>query len=98
MTVSGHDATFISGGKMLLPQPKKDGTTPLEWRQYAQVQLTPRGAERWQNISRFNSKYPPSITGDSVQVGKESYPGLTTIVAATSSEFNEGQTVVFLEG
>ncbi len=30
-----------------------------------------------------------------MQVGKESYPGLTTIVAATSSEFNEGQTVVF---
>lgn len=56
MTVSGHNATFISGGKMLLPQPKKDGTTPLEWRQYGtQVQLTPR-AERWQNISLVSTR------------------------------------------
>ena len=80
---------------MLLPQPKKDGTTPLEWRQYGtQVQLTPRVLSDHKISLSFQLELSSLDYTHSVQVGKESYPGLDTIPVATSLEFHDGETVV----
>jgi pilus assembly protein CpaC len=95
VTVSGRNATFISGGKMLLPQPKKDGSTPLEWRQYGtQVQLTPRVLSDHRIRLSCQLELSNLDNVHSVHVGKETYPGLDTIRVETSGEFRDGQSVI----
>jgi Flp pilus assembly secretin CpaC len=94
-TTSGYSTTFASGGKILLPQPKKDGTTSLEWRQYGtQVQLTPHLISDHTVRLSLQLELSRLDPAHSVQLGKESYPGLDTTCATTTAECDNGQTVV----
>jgi Flp pilus assembly secretin CpaC len=95
VTLSGQSATFIAGGRILLPQPRKDGTAPLEWRQYGtQVQLTPHVLGDHAVRLSLQLELSSLDYAHSVQVGKESYPGLDTNCVTTSLESQDGQTVV----
>ncbi len=95
-TLSGKKAVFNSGGKILLPQPRKDGTSPLEWQQYGtQVELTPEVVgDRVVRLS-MHCQLSELDYGHTVRVGKEAYPGLRVREFATNTELRDGQTLVF---
>jgi Flp pilus assembly secretin CpaC len=95
-TLSGCKASFNTGGKLPLPKPEKNGTTPVDWDEYGtQVEFTPLviGDHRVRLSIHFRAAEIDTV--NVTHVGKETVPGIRVREFTTVAECNEGQMLTF---
>jgi Flp pilus assembly secretin CpaC len=95
VTTSGSPATFRSGGELPIPSPTKDNQARVEYEHYGtEIQLLPTMLGDRALRIEVHGRIGELDEAHSIQVEKQTIPGLRVREFTTNAEFHLGQTLV----
>ena len=95
VAISGHEATFRSGGQLAIPTLQKDGSSAAEYQFYGtEVQLKPEVlADRTVRLA-FRCRVSELDYANPTRIGKDTVPGIRSRDIATDANITSGRTLV----
>jgi Flp pilus assembly secretin CpaC len=93
VTLSGRTAVFHAGSELSIPKPQPDGSTAIEHRYGTEVELTPEALGDKVHLA-FHGRLSEQDYAHTVQVGKETIPGVRVSECCTRAELKSSQTLV----
>jgi pilus assembly protein CpaC len=93
VAISGRTVRFVSGDKLPIPKPQKDGSMAIGYRHGTEVEVTSEVLGDKVHLA-VHAQLSELDNGHSVRVGKETMPGIRERALATRAELKSGQTLV----
>jgi Flp pilus assembly secretin CpaC len=93
VTAGGRTAVFHGGSELSVPKQQPDGSVAIDHRYGAEVELTPEVLGDKVNLA-FHGRLSELDPAHTVQIGKQTFPGIRMLEFGTHAELKSGQTLV----